>query len=135
MDSLVNFRSHKTQLLATAVAASATTAGAVLAYQALSRKRRRRDLSADVLASISNSDAAKAAHTLLEPTSATQETTPTLPVDSDQYAYDEGLIREQLARNYAFFGAALVRACPVLLLNIIQVKRAWKKSGRALLQL
>lgn len=107
MDSLVNFRSHRTQLLATAVAASATTVGAVFAYQALSRKRRRRDLSADILASISNSDAVKPPSPFPEPSSTAGDTQTTRATDTDQYAYDEGLIREQLARNYAFFGALI----------------------------
>jgi hypothetical protein len=91
----LGFHSHKTQLIATAVAASLATAGLLTAYTSYTRRERRKNLNEDILRSIALSNEAKG-----------NTPTPLLRAvqDSDDSKYDEDLIKEQLARNYAFFG-------------------------------
>ena len=86
--------SHRTQLVSAAVVASLTTAGAMSAWRAYSRRVKRRTLDADILRSISRGE------------SETGSKSPSLhaPSPPSSQGYDEDLIREQLARNYAFFG-------------------------------
>ncbi|KAJ7496426.1 hypothetical protein FB451DRAFT_1074472 [Mycena latifolia] len=95
-----SFHSHRTQLVATAIAASAATAALISAYTTLSRRTRRRDLDQDILRSISSS--AGGSGTPLFDGAGKR------PHEGERVAeilaYDEELIREQLARNYAFFG-------------------------------
>lgn len=94
MDTTFGFHSHKTQLIATAIAASLATAGLLTAYTSHARRERRKNLNEDVLQSIALSDETKG-----NPTPP-----PGVGRDSDVMKYDENLIKEQLARNYAFFG-------------------------------
>jgi hypothetical protein len=93
----LNFHSHKTQLIATAVAASLATAGLFSAYTSYSRRERRKNLNEEIFRSIALSDETKSLNNA-----------PTPPLgdirDGDDLKYDEDLIKEQLARNYAFFG-------------------------------
>ncbi|KAJ7733370.1 ubiquitin-protein ligase molybdopterin-converting factor [Mycena olivaceomarginata] len=93
MDGLL--RSHRAQLLGTAVAAAATTATLISVYNYLSKRSRRHDLDKDVLRSISR------APKLLD---GENKSNNHLPAPEPKHEYDEDLIREQLARNYAFFG-------------------------------
>ncbi|KAJ7303600.1 ubiquitin-protein ligase molybdopterin-converting factor [Mycena albidolilacea] len=93
MDGLL--RSHRAQLVGTAVAAAATTATLISVYNSLSKRSRRYDLDKDVLRSISR------APKLLD---GENKSNNHLPAPEPKYEYDEDLIREQLARNYAFFG-------------------------------
>ncbi|TRM64733.1 hypothetical protein BD626DRAFT_399686 [Schizophyllum amplum] len=89
----MDLSSHRTQLISTAVLASVTTAGAMSAWRAYSRRVKRRGLDADILRSISRGDDDKSMKS------------PTPPAQTPpRQGYDEDLIREQLARNYAFFG-------------------------------
>ncbi|KZW02294.1 hypothetical protein EXIGLDRAFT_735761 [Exidia glandulosa HHB12029] len=86
MDAL---RAHRA-VAATAAGSVALTLSAVAVYQYFSRSRRRRDLNLELLDSVH-----------INP--------PPVPADPQVMAvqnegYDEQLVREQLARNYAFFG-------------------------------
>ena len=84
--------SYRTQLLATALAASLATAGLLHAYNVHTKRIRRRELNEEIQRSITTQN--------LE-----------VPIPSPEHprldpgvTYDEELIQEQLARNYAFFG-------------------------------
>jgi hypothetical protein len=95
--------SHKTQLIATAFAASLTTASLLHAYNMHTKRVRRKELDAEVRQSI-NEDVLT--------WRVSDHSTPTESIQSyvepkglgHVLDYDEDLIREQLARNYAFFG-------------------------------
>ncbi|CAL1709992.1 unnamed protein product [Somion occarium] len=93
--------SHRSQLVLTALAASAATASLFTAYSHHTRRRKRRDLDSDILRSLSY-PRPEVDSCLPSPTAASIH----LPseVSSLGIDYDEELIREQLARNYAFFG-------------------------------
>lgn len=109
--------SHRTQLVLVAMSACVVTSTLFVTYNAYHRRERRRDLNEDVLRSITTHE---------EP--ATHE----LPATEEELAeemyirpnhiggYDEDLIREQLARNYSFFGdegMARVRAGSVVIVG------------------
>ncbi|KAJ7084949.1 ubiquitin-protein ligase molybdopterin-converting factor, partial [Mycena epipterygia] len=98
-----NFHSHRTQLVTAAVVASATTAALISVYNAFSKRSRRRDLDQDILRSISSN---ASSGLLFDGTAKypAQQSQSELPAPSIGLAYDEDLIREQLARNYVFFG-------------------------------
>jgi len=89
----LDFHSHKTQLIVTAVAASLATASLLSAYASYSRRERRKSLNEEILQSIALSEE-------------TRSNAPSSPgeVVREDLRYDEDLIKEQLARNYAFFG-------------------------------
>ncbi|KAJ3814636.1 hypothetical protein F5876DRAFT_86336 [Lentinula aff. lateritia] len=90
-----NFRSHQAQLIATALAASAATAGLIASYNAYTRRAKRKDLNDEVLRSIQSNGS----------NFNIQKLQLSNPEDGHSgNMYDEKLIREQLARNYAFFG-------------------------------
>ncbi|KAI0074588.1 hypothetical protein K474DRAFT_1665202 [Panus rudis PR-1116 ss-1] len=100
----MDLNSHKTQLILTALAASSATAGLIHAYNQHQRRKKRLELDQDILRSISN-PRPQTESTLPSPTSAAEKlrsVEDSLP--SSGLEYDEELIREQLARNYAFFG-------------------------------
>ena len=82
--------SHKSQLIASAVLASSATAALFVGYTIFSRRSRRRDLDKDVLRSIQQNSMDR------QPAS--------LSASEPSLDYDETLIREQLARTYAFYG-------------------------------
>ena len=86
-----DLQSHKTQLVLAAVAASAATAGLFTAYTHHTRIQKRRTLNDNVLRSLTPNEANGKA--------TIQDSPSRRPGD-----YSEELIREQLARNYAFFG-------------------------------
>ncbi|KAG5652650.1 hypothetical protein H0H81_004206 [Sphagnurus paluster] len=95
----MDFHSHKTQLIATAAGASFATAGLISAYSAYSRSVRRKQLSEEIHRSLSTQKSN------LDVNSLSHVSTPsTLPQEELTGDYDEVLIKEQLARNYAFFG-------------------------------
>ena len=108
MDLFTN-QPHKTQLIITALAASLATASLFQAYNTHTKHVRRRKLDQEIRLSI-------ASHTLAHnvPKPPSRATTldgvdpPSLQTSTtgfgDVVDYDEDLIREQLARNYAFFG-------------------------------
>ncbi|KAF8152998.1 hypothetical protein B0H34DRAFT_773838 [Crassisporium funariophilum] len=94
--------SHKTQLLATALAASLATAGLLQAYNSHTKRIRRKELGQDIRRAI-------AAHDLRDDDEDIQlpdvlNLPPAVKRLEESLNYDEDLIREQLARNYAFFG-------------------------------
>ncbi|KAJ7160066.1 ubiquitin-protein ligase molybdopterin-converting factor, partial [Mycena filopes] len=91
--------SHRAQLVATAVAATATTAGLISLYTTFSKRSRRKDLNQDILRSISSAGPAGKL-----PLDGSKNPTEGTSTPTSGLAYDEDLIREQLARNYAFFG-------------------------------
>jgi hypothetical protein len=108
----MDLRSHRVQLVLTALAASASTAAALTAYTTWTRSKKRDDLRRDVLRSL---DASFPADVTLRgdepdvnlkgplPPAAPDARAPAQLAD-EEMPYNEELIREQLARNYAFFG-------------------------------
>lgn len=94
--------SHKTQLILTALATSLATASLLHAYNTHTKRVRRKQLDRDIQLSLSED------HTDGE----FDNSTPVEPIQSylepkgleRTLDYNEDLIREQLARNYAFFG-------------------------------
>jgi hypothetical protein len=93
-------QSHRTQLILAAVSASLLTSGLFTAYNAYSRRERRRDLDRDILRSIADQDEDPRQH--FRPKGDELLNEQILSTGAD--GYDEGLTREQLARCYAFFG-------------------------------
>lgn len=108
--------SHKTQLVFTALAASALTAAAITSYNSYSRQQKREQLNRQVLSSVATPSSSERGGGRKR-----RGTSPPRPeqiylnggtgyesVEWDGSAssatYDEDLVREQLARNYAFFG-------------------------------
>ena len=105
MNSL-NFQSHRTQLVLTALTASLATAGLLSLYTTYSRLEKRRSLDRDVQRSISALDEEDA----LKANVADKADNTTKPLEETssggtEYGETEELIQEQLARNYTFFGA------------------------------
>jgi hypothetical protein len=102
MNSL-NFQSHRTQLVLTALTATLATAGLCSIYSTYSRLEKRRNLDRDVKRSIEEHDALEQkaienAHKTVPPIGSSFLGRSTSDPQSEE------LIREQLARNYAFFG-------------------------------
>ncbi|ESK94816.1 ubiquitin-protein ligase molybdopterin-converting factor [Moniliophthora roreri MCA 2997] len=103
MTSYLN--THKSQLIATAVAASCATFAVLTAYNTYTRHSRRKGLNEEVLRSITSQGSNFGLQHL-------QRSEGQGPSDNflssssvlSGLPYDEELIREQLARNYAFFG-------------------------------
>ncbi|RPD61758.1 ubiquitin-protein ligase molybdopterin-converting factor [Lentinus tigrinus ALCF2SS1-7] len=99
-----DLQSHRAQLILTALGASVLTASAFSAYQQYVRQQKRRYLDEEIRRSLKDISKGKQRVTEDEdeddgiqlPASAQPRG---LPVE-----YDEELVREQLARNYAFFG-------------------------------
>ena len=94
--------SHRAQLVLTALAASAATAGLISAYTQHTRRQKRRELDRDVLNALAQHKD-QADSSLPSPSSLDIKLPPEV-AGSLGIDYDEELIREQLARNYAFFG-------------------------------
>lgn len=96
-------QSHRTQLVLTAVSACVVTSALFAAYDAYRRRERRSDLNEDVLRSITTHEE-PSAHELSMMTEERpgEEILDTRPIRVG--GYDEDLVKEQLARNYAFFG-------------------------------
>ncbi|KAH9929973.1 ubiquitin-protein ligase molybdopterin-converting factor [Amylocystis lapponica] len=125
----VDLRSHRAQLVLTALAASATTAALFSAYQAHTRRQRRRELDQDILRSLHSRPDASPPGDSRSNAKPKQEDDPVEPdislgIDAKfrnaVYEYDEELVREQLARNYAFFGdegMAKIRAGTVVVVG------------------
>ena len=102
----------------TAVSASLATLGVVSAYQTMSRRKQRRELDLAAARSLAASEALRPSDTrgwegsvgvgservLSSSSSAAAAVGTGTGTGAGAGAYDEGLIREQLARNYAFFG-------------------------------
>lgn len=120
MDALSS-QSHRTQLILTAVSACVVTSTLFTAYNAYRQRERRRDLNQDVLRSITASTLdheRPTPHELPVTTEADEEETFIRP--NHIGGYNEDLIKEQLARNYSFFGdesMARVRAGSVVVVG------------------
>ncbi|KAI0372425.1 ubiquitin-protein ligase molybdopterin-converting factor [Pilatotrama ljubarskyi] len=103
----MNLDSHRTQLVLTALAASAVTAGLFSAYHEHVKRKRRRTLDQDILRSLAGSSKRRGTRNTEgseddehhEVHIGGSSNSSDVPIE-----YDEELIREQLARNYAFFG-------------------------------
>ncbi|OAX42227.1 ubiquitin-protein ligase molybdopterin-converting factor [Rhizopogon vinicolor AM-OR11-026] len=95
-------QSHRTQLILAAVSASLLTSGLFTAYNVYSRRERRRNLDRDILKSIASQDEASKQPLRQKDDEPLEELF--LRFGADVNGYDEELIREQLARCYAFFG-------------------------------
>lgn len=119
MASGLDPRSHRTQLVFTALAASALTAAAITSYNSYSRQQKRIELNRQVLNSVAASSSERGGSGVGR--RKRRGTSPPRPEQiylnggagygsgewdgsASSAAYDEDLIREQLARNYAFFG-------------------------------
>jgi tRNA U34 5-carboxymethylaminomethyl modifying GTPase MnmE/TrmE len=100
MNSFNNNLSHKTQLIAAAAAASIATAGIIQAYNLHAKRIRRKELDEEIKRSISD----LSNESLQEPQIDYPEPSTEPSRQAQSLDYDEELIREQLARNYAFFG-------------------------------
>ena len=97
----MNFHSHQNQLIVTAVGASVATACLISAYAAYSRREKRRQLTEDINRSLSTHKSSLDVSSYASNASTPPSTTQLEEISGD---YDEELIKEQLARNYAFFG-------------------------------
>jgi len=120
--SRFDLRSHKTQLVFTALAASALTAAAITSYNSYSRQQKRKELDRQVLNTVAASSSLERGGSGSGGGRKRRGTSPPRPEEiylnggggeygsgewdgnASSVAYDEDLIREQLARNYAFFG-------------------------------
>ncbi|KAG2007159.1 ubiquitin-protein ligase molybdopterin-converting factor [Coprinopsis cinerea AmutBmut pab1-1] len=107
--SSINLQSHRAQLIATAVAASVTTAGLFYSYSTLTKRRRRKELDLEIRKALSQHDREHPRPGPEPPSpgdiyikALEEEAAKSIRLQQDEY--DEELIREQLARNYAFFG-------------------------------
>lgn len=108
-DLPVNISSHRTQLLLTAAATALATYSLLSIYQSRSRQKRRNDLAEDIKRSLSEVTPSN----LVQPSPSSL-----LPASDTEYA--EHLVREQLARNYAFLGeegVARVRRASVVIVG------------------
>ena len=104
--------SHRSQVIATAIGASVLTASLLLAYDTHSRRTKRKRLDLEIQRSLAAHDSLRR---LPEPNKddevaelLTRDNHGDIILDSSglgqRIGYDESLIREQLARNYPFFG-------------------------------
>ncbi|KAK0205194.1 hypothetical protein DFS33DRAFT_1427916 [Desarmillaria ectypa] len=96
-----DLHSHRAQLVATAVVVAVATGSLFSAFSAYSRRSKRRALNDDVLRSISTNGSNGSNYNIQKVLDKPTEEIMLKPRDTP---FDEGLIREQLARNYAFFG-------------------------------
>jgi tRNA threonylcarbamoyladenosine dehydratase len=119
-------RSHKTQLVFTALAASALTAAAITSYNSYSRQQKRNELNRQVVTSVSTRSSSSSSPPPPPRRGGDGEgkrewASPPRPEQiylnggmdygsgewngsEGSASYSEDLVREQLARNYAFFG-------------------------------
>jgi hypothetical protein len=98
---MLDLRSHRTQLVITAISASLLTASLFSAYTHWTRGKRRKALARDVHRSLARHPSSS--HVGPHPDEKKwfeEERADDIIITG----YDEDLIREQLARNYAFFG-------------------------------
>ncbi|KAH8829223.1 ubiquitin-protein ligase molybdopterin-converting factor [Flagelloscypha sp. PMI_526] len=102
----ISFQSHKVQLIATAAAATVVTATAFSAYATLTQRARRKRLNDHIARSIESSrNDLRTPPTPLDEPSRSQsfkDASSVLSVYDPEE--DEEFMKEQLARNYAFFG-------------------------------
>ncbi|KAI0298372.1 hypothetical protein B0F90DRAFT_1862035 [Multifurca ochricompacta] len=111
-NSNLNFNylsSHRTQLLLTAAATAFTTYSLLSIYQSRSRRKRRAELADDIKRSLASGTTSTfvqpSPSSLLHPKIASASSS----VSPPDIEYTEELVREQLARNYAFLGEGVTR--------------------------
>ncbi|KAI0249303.1 hypothetical protein BJV78DRAFT_1129765 [Lactifluus subvellereus] len=115
----LNLSSHRTQLLLTAAATALATYSILSIHDSRSRRKRRADLADEInraLASGTTSSRIQPSPTFLPPQLASAASS--LPASAPEYT--EELVREQLARNYAFLGeegVARVRRASVVIVG------------------
>lgn len=103
----IDLHNHRTQLVLTALAASAATAGLLSAFTTHSRRLKRLELDRDVKRALASGPGLSA---FSEPPSPHEIEVRERRTGTEQIGrnvgleYDEELVREQLARNYVFFG-------------------------------
>ncbi|KAF9224871.1 hypothetical protein BS17DRAFT_801670 [Gyrodon lividus] len=115
--NVLSVQSHRTQLVITALSACLITSTLFAAYNVYTRRQRRRNLNNDTLRSITVHKQAPQSGFLMADEAPVKETYIRANGIS---GYDEDLIKEQLARNYAFFGdesMARVRAGSVVVVG------------------
>ena len=99
--------SQRSQLIVAAIGASLLTAALLNLYPAHTRRVKRKQLDQDVLGSLSAYDSLRRKKTVERPESPPQKNSNSHSSQTGQsLGYDENLVREQLARNYTFFGEA-----------------------------
>lgn len=103
--------SPRTQLIITAIGSALATASLFQAYNNYKRRSRRRQLDEEIQRSLSSHDLVRSAYNKTDSEDGEFESISTgdrVILDSPESrgvpTYDDTLIREQLARNYAFFG-------------------------------
>lgn len=109
MSSAINWRSHQVQLITVAVSTCLVTAGALSAFQTISKRRKRKELEEEVrraVGKLENGDASRQR--------------PNAGSEKERLEFSDHLIREQLARCYAVFqeeGMAKVRKARVVIVG------------------
>jgi len=105
---LLDVHDHRTQLVLVGVGAALATASLLSAFNTHNKKQRRRNLDKSIKSSLAESRTTDVLPTVSELDLQVKNTdlndVSSEKHASDVYVYDEDLIREQLARNYAFFG-------------------------------
>lgn len=101
-----DIQSHRTQLVLTAVAASAATYGILTALNAHHRRHNRRQLARDVEESLNRQKDADKARAFLDDNGGLwlNSSDPSVPPSRDPNEFPDHIVREQLARVYSFFG-------------------------------
>ena len=103
--SFFDLHSHRAQLLFTAVGAAFATATLLSVYEARSKRSKRQNLEDNIRDSLAASRTSELPSYLSNSNAKEDRCQDSHPSgDSIEYVYDEDLVREQLARNYAFFG-------------------------------
>jgi hypothetical protein len=102
--NVLSAQSHRTQLILAAVSASLLTSSLFTVYNVYSRRERRRNLDRDILKSIASQDESSKLRSTQNLKDDEPLDEPFLRIGASVNGYDEELIKEQLARCYAFFG-------------------------------
>lgn len=109
MLSAINWGSRRVQLITVALSTCLATAGAISAYQTLSRRRKRKDLEEEVRKAVGKLESSN-----------TSRHQPIAGNERGRLEFSDHLIREQLARCYAVFqeeGMAKVRKARVVIVG------------------
>jgi hypothetical protein len=95
---MLDLHAKEVQLVFTALTASLATVAVLSAYRSYAIREKRQHLNEDILRHLSE-----------ETPRRTDGDPPDKPFVGVELGYEEDLIREQLARNYAFFGEESMR--------------------------
>ena len=99
-----DLQSHRAQLVLTALGASVLTASAFSAYQQYVRQQKRKLLDEEIRRSLKDARKGKQREIHAEDEDDGIQLPGSVQEPGVPLEYDEELVREQLARNYAFFG-------------------------------